>query len=132
MSILRIRETQMRALRETSIVFQVEGGLVRLFPSQCRELSSATLYELAESSIEHARAFGLDPEHYLGFASLRLVFGETFWDDEEYGWARRILEDPWLWTPAQRMHELRHASVGHLASLAEKEPVFVDRPGENA
>ena len=132
MSILRIRETQMRALRETSTVFQVEGGLVRLFPSQCRELSSATLYELAESSIEHARAFGFDPEHYLGFAALRLVFGEHFWEEEEYAWARGILLDPWLWTPAQRMHELRQASVHYLAALAEKEPVFVDRPGENA
>jgi hypothetical protein len=122
MSILRIRESQMRALRDTTTVFQVEGGLVKLFPEQCQQMSSSVRYQLAESSIDHARAFGFDPEHYLGFAALRLTFGEYFWEEEEYAWARDILQDPWLWTPAQRMHELRQASVRYLAALAEEEP----------
>ncbi len=132
MSILRIREAQMRALRETTTVFQVEGGLVRLFPVQCREMSSATRYEFAESSIEKASGFGFEPDQYLGFAALLLVFGESFWEEEEYSWARNILADPWLWTPDQRLHELREASVRHLASLAEEEPVFIERIGELA
>lgn len=126
MAILQIRESQLRALRETTTVFQVEGELARLFPSQSREMGPATLYALVESSIQHARAWGFEPKHYLGFAALELVFGTAFWEREEYGWARNILEDPWLWTPAQKMHELREASVRYLAALAEAEPVIVE------
>lgn len=126
MAILQIREAQMRALRQPSMLFRVEGELRRLFPAQCREMSSSTLYQLAEYSIDQAKALGFDPEQYVGFASLILVFGPDFWEQPEYEWAKRILDDRWLWTPAHRMQELREASVRHLAALAENTPVVAE------
>ncbi len=111
----------MRALRETNLIFRIEGGLQRLFPDQCRAMSSADLYRLADSTLDSARRLGFDPPQYLGLAALQLTFGLEFWAQEEYAWAREILDDKWLWTPAHRLHELRRASVYYLASLAEKQ-----------
>lgn len=122
---LQIRETQMRALREISVIHSIEGGLQRLFPEECQDLGAIGLQRLAEDSIDQARALGFDPPQYLGFAALQMVFGEGFWEQEEYAWAKEILEDRFLWTSAHRMQELRQASIFYLAKVAEQEPVLI-------
>lgn len=121
MSILQIRDAQMRAMREVTTLHSVEGGLQKLFPEQCEALGPRVVQEVAEHSIDKARAFGFEPAHYLGFAALQMVFGESFWQQEEHAWAKAILEDRFLWTSAHRMQELRQASVRYLARLAEQE-----------
>ncbi|MBS1831334.1 MAG: hypothetical protein JST65_01395 [Acidobacteria bacterium] len=121
MSILQIRDAQMRAMREVTTLHALEGGLQKLFSEQCEALGPRVLQEIAEDSIVKACAFGFEPAHYLGFAALQMVFGQSFWEQEEHAWAKSILEDPFLWTSAHRMQELRQASVKYLASLAEQE-----------
>jgi hypothetical protein len=123
---MHIREMQMRALREITLLHSIEGGLQRHFPEQCQALGAARLQRLAEHSIDSARALGFEPAQYLAFASLQMVFGENFWEQEEHGWAREVLEDNFLWTARHKMHELREAGIFYLASLAEQEPVLIE------
>lgn len=123
---MHIREMQMRALREISMLHSIEGGLQRHFPEQCQELGAARLQRLAEHSMDAGRQLGFEPEQYLALASLQMVFGENFWEMEEHEWAREILEDRFLWTPRHRMHELREASIFKLAELADEEPVWIE------
>ncbi len=130
MAVLHIRETQMRALREITTIYSVEGGLRRHFPDQCQDLGPARLQRFVENSIDTARVLGFDPEQYLAFASLQMVFGERFWEEEEHRWAKEILEDRFLWTPKHRMHELRQAAIFYLAKVAEQEPVVIEANAE--
>jgi hypothetical protein len=130
MAIMHIREVQMRALREVTLLHSIEGGLCRHFPDQCQELGPARLQRFVEQSMDAARALGFGVEQYLPFAALQMVFGQNFWEFEEHEWARRILEDRFLWTPKHKMHELRQASIFKLAEIAEEEPVWIEDEDE--
>lgn len=130
MAVLQIRETQMRALREITTIYSVEGGLQQHFPDPCQELGPARLQQFVENSIDTARELGFEPAQYLAFASLQMVFGESFWLEEEHRWAKEILEDRFLWTPKHRMHELRQAAIFYLAKVAEQEPVVIESEAE--
>ena len=121
MAIMQIRDAQLRAMREITTLHSVEGGLVKLFPEECQAMGPRAVQELAEHSIENARAFGFEPQHYLGFASLQLVFGPEFWEHPEHEWARAVLLDEFLWTSAHKMQALREASTRYLAQVAEQE-----------
>ena len=121
MTPLRIREAQLRVLREAALLHAVEAGLLRHFPSQCAALGRRGLGRFVAASRDRARAFGFTTVEIQGFASFELVFGESYWDTRPYLWAKRILEDKGIEHPANRFQALREASIFFLAKQAERE-----------
>ncbi len=118
---LRIREPQLRVLREAALLSSVEAGLLRHFPDQCARLGRRRLGRLISDSRSRARAFGFSMSEVQGFASFELIFGERYWDAFQYRWARRILEDKDIELSVDRFRALREAAIFFLASRAEKE-----------
>ena len=121
MTPLRIREAQLRVMREAALLHSVEAGLLRHFPSYCAELGRAELARFVAASRGRARAFNFSMAEIQGFASFELIFGERYWESYDFRWARRILEDKDIEVPAERFQALRQASIFYLARLAEKE-----------
>ncbi len=119
MTPLRIREAQLRILREAALLHSVEAGLLRHLPENCAQFSRGQLQRFVAGSRGRARDFGFGSEQIQGFASFELIFGERYWDLMEHRWARRILEDKDIERPADRFQTLREAAIFFLAKQAE-------------
>lgn len=119
MTPLRIREAQLRILREAALLHSVEAGLLHHLPDDCAPFGRGQLPRFVVGSRGRARAFGFGSEQIQGFASFELIFGERYWELMEHRWARRILEDKDIEHPADRFQALREAAIFVLAKQAE-------------
>jgi hypothetical protein len=127
---VRIRESQLQVLRDAAYVDVCEAALLRFFPDYCEELTPADLRRLVVESSDRARSFGLTMASYQGFASFELIFGERFWERDEFAWAKHLLEDREIADAVERYRRLREGMVFFLADQAEREQE-AERAAEN-
>ena len=100
---------------------EVDAHLRTNFPQRCAAMDDAKRLALVRYSLARARHYGLSSERDLVlYTDVALVLGERFDDDEAFGWAREILTDRFIVSPALRVDLLHERAIAHLSGEAQR------------
>lgn len=92
--------------------------LLTHFPMQTAGRSADALQQFIRRCISRASAHGLGSERDSAlWAGIALLLGEDFVDDPACGWAREILADPFIVSPALRADLLHERAREHLKGV---------------
>ena len=115
----------MRLLQEAAEFHAVEGAMYRHFPEQCARMGRVPFCRFLKSSRVRAAEFDFKQPQFQAFTALELAFGERYWEQREFRWARRILWDKDIDDPEERLKKLRSAAIFYVAELESRAPVVV-------
>jgi hypothetical protein len=88
------------------------GHVAQFFPDCCAELGPGGVEALVDEAVGGAAEEGfVEPLHVARFVDLVFELGADFADDPRFPWARAVLDDPGLRTPAERSFALRRAAL---------------------
>jgi hypothetical protein len=93
------------------------------FPEPCQEMGEDALREDIRYGMDRAESYGIESEQDVcNYVNLMMALGRDF--DTDRPWARRILTDPDVAGPAERIDALYDEAEGHLEqeAAAEEEP----------
>ncbi|MCD6303567.1 MAG: hypothetical protein J7M21_01225 [Planctomycetes bacterium] len=95
---MKIRKEQMDAFSEP-LMRSFECRLVRhvekVFPDECGQLGDEAVRQRVRKGIRDARKYGVVIEYDVArYVDLMFILSEDFDDNDEFPWARRILNHP--------------------------------------
>lgn len=116
---LQIGKKQMTLMDEhsrLSFESQLRDHLQRFFPDHCLKLGDNKMGVAIQLAIERAGHYGIESEHGVCvYADLMFAFGHQFDEDQAHPWATRILRDPSIHDPSDRIERLYEAAMTALA-----------------
>jgi hypothetical protein len=97
---------------------RLRSHLLLHFPTQTAAQPADALQRFVRRCIARASSHGLGSERDAAlWAGIALLLGEDFVDDPACGWARQILDDPFIVSPALRADLLHQRAHEHLDSI---------------
>jgi len=110
-----LRGPQIKAFEDAMFRTWLERHLRQYFADACSAFSAAGLQALVDQGIEQACGHGfVAPADISRFVHVVLLFGADFERDPELAWAREVLADPAITSPAVRMDLLHDRAVDRL------------------
>lgn len=115
---LRIRQEQMEEFNRCEAV-KFENRMVEHleenFPEECEEMGEEAVRETIRYGISRADSYGIEFEQDVcNYVNLMFVLGRDFDTDPGLPWAKRILNDPELDHPTDKMDALYDEAETHL------------------
>lgn len=100
-----------RGVEYERFIGDMQKHIARCFPEESRQLSQEKTRQLIENGIKRAEQHAIVSERGVcKFIDLSLVFGAEFDTDANNAWASKILLDPAIYDPKERIDRLFSAA----------------------